>query len=97
MTIIQSIWIVLLVCAGTMTIIQSIWIVLLVCECTMTIIQNTQIVLLVCAGTMAIMQSNNNINNNSYIALYPVKLYKLAVLHILNIKIRLTIKKVQVL
>ena len=32
-------------------------------------------------------------NNNSYIALYPVKIYKLAALYIINIKIRLTIKK----
>ena len=36
-------------------------------------------------------------NNNSYITLYPVQIYKLAVLYIINIKIRLTIKKVQVL
>ena len=36
-------------------------------------------------------------NNNSYIALYPVNIYKLAALYIINIKIRLTIKKVQVL
>ena len=34
----------------------------------------------------------NNNNNNSYIALYPVKIYKLAALYIINIKIRLTIK-----
>ena len=33
----------------------------------------------------------NNDNNNSYAALYPVKIYKL------NIKIHLTIKKAQVL
>ena len=30
-------------------------------------------------------------NNNSYAALYPVKIYKLAALYIINIKIRLTI------
>ena len=30
-------------------------------------------------------------------ALYPVKIYKLSALYIINIKIRLTIKKVQVL
>ena len=35
---------------------------------------------------------NNNNTNNSYIALYPVKIYKLAALYIINIKIRLTIK-----
>ena len=35
----------------------------------------------------------NNNNNNCYIALYPVKIYKLAALYIINIKIRLTIKK----
>ena len=29
-------------------------------------------------------------NNNSYIALYPVKIDKLAALHIIDIKIRLT-------
>ena len=40
---------------------------------------------------------HNNNNNNSYIALYPVKIYKLAALDIINIKIRLTIRKVQVL
>ena len=40
---------------------------------------------------------DNNNNNDSYIALYPVKIYKLAALYIINIKIRLTIKKVQVL
>ena len=34
---------------------------------------------------------NNNNNNNSYIALYPLKIYKLAALYIINIKIRLTI------
>ena len=39
-----------------------------------------------------IMHNNNNNNNNSYIALYPVKIYKLAALYIINIKIRLTIK-----
>ena len=44
-----------------------------------------------------------NNNNNSYIALYPVQIYKLAALYIINIKIRLTItttnnnNKVQVL
>ena len=31
--------------------------------------------------------------NNSYIALYPVKIYKLAALYIININIRLAIKK----
>ena len=41
-------------------------------------------------------------NNNSYIVLYPVKIYKLGALYIINIKIRLTTKnnnnkKVQVL
>ena len=35
----------------------------------------------------------NNNNNNSYIALYPVKIYKLTALYIINIKIRLTINK----
>ena len=34
---------------------------------------------------------------NSYIALYPVNIYKLAALYIITIKIRMTIKKVQVL
>ena len=48
-------------------------------------------------------QKSNNNNNNSYIARYPVKIYKLAALYIINIKIRLTINnnnnnnKVQVL
>ena len=37
-------------------------------------------------------ENNNNNNNNSYIALYPVKIYKFAALYIINIKIRLTIK-----
>ena len=37
--------------------------------------------------------NNNNNNNDSYIALYPVKIYKLVALYIINIKIRLTIKK----
>ena len=32
-------------------------------------------------------------NNNSYIALYPVNIYKLAALYIINIKICLTIQK----
>ena len=36
-----------------------------------------------------------NNSNNSCIALYPVKIYKLAMLYIINIKIRLTVKKVQ--
>ena len=39
------------------------------------------------------IHNNNDNNNNSYIALYPVKIYKLAALYIINIKIRLTIKK----
>ena len=38
----------------------------------------------------------NNNNNNAYTAVYPVKVYKLAALYIINIKIRLTTKKVQV-
>ena len=33
----------------------------------------------------------NNNNNNSYKALYPVKIYKLAALYIINIKIHLTL------
>ena len=36
----------------------------------------------------------NNDNNNSYTAVYPVQIYKLAALYIINIKIRLTIKKI---
>ena len=32
-------------------------------------------------------------NNNSYTALYPVKMYELAVQYIINIKIHVTIKK----
>ena len=37
-------------------------------------------------------------NNNSYIVLYPIKIHKLTVLYIINIKIHLTIiKKAQVL
>ena len=35
-------------------------------------------------------------NNHSYTELYPVKIYKLAAHYIINIKIRLTVKKVQV-
>ena len=38
-----------------------------------------------------------NNNNDSYIALYPVNIYKLAALYIITIKIRMTIKKVPVL
>ena len=44
----------------------------------------------------AVLLLYNN-NNNSYIALYPVQIYKLVVLYIISIKICLTIKKVQVL
>ena len=33
-------------------------------------------------------------NNNRYIALYPVNIYELAALYIINIKIYLTIKKI---
>ena len=41
---------------------------------------------------------NYNINNNnSYIALYPINIYELVALYIINIKIHLTIKKAQVL
>ena len=40
---------------------------------------------------------NNNNNNNSYITLYPVKIYKLAALYIINIKSAWQSKKVQVL
>ena len=55
-----------------------------------------------CLNTHACIYNNNN---NSYTALYPVNIYKLAALYIINIKIRLTInnnnnnnnKKVQVL
>ena len=36
-----------------------------------------------------INNNNNSNNNNSYIALYPVQIYKLAALYIINIKIRL--------
>ena len=36
-------------------------------------------------------------NNNSYTALYPIEMYKLMVLYIINIKIHLTVKNVQVL
>ena len=32
-------------------------------------------------------------NNNSYVALYPVNIYNLATLYIINIKIHLTIKR----
>ena len=32
-------------------------------------------------------------NNNSYTALYPVKMYELAVQYIINIKIHVTVKK----
>ena len=32
-------------------------------------------------------------NNNSYIALYPIKIYEFAALYIINIKIHLTVKK----
>ena len=42
-------------------------------------------------------ESTNDNNNDSYIALYPVKIYELAALYIINIKIHLTIKKAQVL
>ena len=37
-------------------------------------------------------QTNNN-NNNSYVGLYPVNIYDLAGLYIINIKIHLTIKR----
>ena len=36
-------------------------------------------------------------NNNSYITLHPVQMHELAALYIMNIKIHLAIKKVQVL
>ena len=39
----------------------------------------------------------NNNNNNTYIALYPVKMYKLMALYSININIHLTIKKAQAL
>ena len=42
-------------------------------------------------------KGNNNNNNNSYITLYLVNIYELAVQYIINIKIHLTIKKAQVL
>ena len=42
-------------------------------------------------------ESTNDNNNDSYIALYPVKMYELMALYIINIKIHLTIKKAQVL
>ena len=45
-----------------------------------------------CATRICVAQVNNNNNNNSYIALYPVKIDKLAALYIINIKIRLTIE-----
>ena len=48
------------------------------------------------ANTLPLLLELNN-NNNSCIALYPVQNYKLAALYIINIKICLTIKKVQVL
>ena len=38
-----------------------------------------------------------NNNTNSYIALYPVNIYKLAALYIINIKSAWQSKKVQVL
>ena len=55
------------------------------------------VVVIVVVLIINIIINNNNNNNNSYIALYPVKIYKLAALYIINIKIRLTIKKAQVL
>ena len=49
------------------------------------------------------MEMNQGNNNNLthifyklYITLYPVKIYKLAVLYIINIKFHLTVKKAQV-
>ena len=42
------------------------------------------------------VEEPNNNNNNSYIALYPVKIYELAAPYIINIKTHLTIKKAQV-
>ena len=42
-------------------------------------------------------ESTNDNNNDSYIALYPVKIHEFAALYIINIKIHLTIKKAQVL
>ena len=38
----------------------------------------------------------NNNNNNSYIALYPVNIYKLVAMYIINIKIRLFLYLLQV-
>ena len=32
-------------------------------------------------------------NNNSYIALYPIKVYELSAMYIINISIHLTVKK----
>ena len=49
-----------------------------------------------CKELYTLFKDCNN-NNNSCTALYPVKIYKLAVLYIINIKIHLTIKKAQVL
>ena len=43
----------------------------------------------------AFVRLNNNKNSN--MALYPVNIYELAALYIINIKIHLTIKKAQVL
>ena len=41
--------------------------------------------------------NNDNNNNKSYIALYPIQIYKLVVLYIINISVHLTVKKAQVL
>ena len=42
------------------------------------------------------VDSNNN-DNKSYITLYPVNIYELAALYIINLNIYLTIKKARVL
>ena len=44
-----------------------------------------------------IIIDNNNNNNNCYIALYPIKIYELTALYIINISIHLTIKTAEVL
>ena len=47
--------------------------------------------------SLFLLFKDDNNNHNSYIALYPINIYELAALYIINISINLTIKKAQVL
>ena len=46
--------------------------------------------------SLFLLFKDDNNNHNSYIALYPINIYELAALYIINISVNLTIKKAQV-